>query len=150
ILGVGVLGCALALTLSVWGKKTHEVLLTTYFLWIVWILALPACWVFGYWSSVPRWFFTINPFDLTLNAYNPSRPFSPDFGDQLSFVAGTLLISVALAALAVARLRPVIVGQWGRAEPSRPASPRRRPRLGPALDGNPVLWREWHRRRPTR
>src|SRR5262249_17721137 len=27
---------------------------------------------------------------------------------------------------------------------------RNRLRIEPTLDGNPVLWREWHRRRPTR
>src|SRR5207302_812028 len=83
-LGVAVLGCTLALTLSVWGRKTHEVL------------------------------------------------------------------------LAVTRVRTV-----GRRRGGRPARPGRRrlARLldgparwlpGPSLDGNPVLWREWHHRRSSR
>jgi ABC-type transport system involved in multi-copper enzyme maturation permease subunit len=54
----------------------------------------------------------------------------------------------------VTRLRPAIIHQWGRSEPSGSARVRRgsgRGRgFGPTLDGNPVLWREWHRRRPSR
>jgi ABC-type transport system involved in multi-copper enzyme maturation permease subunit len=57
--------------------------------------------------------------------------------------------------LAVFRLRAVALSQAAR--PAR----RRRPALGgfgprglrlpgPSLDGNPVLWREWHRRQPSR
>ena len=36
-----VFGCSLALTLSVWGRKTHEVLLATYAFGILYLLAGP-------------------------------------------------------------------------------------------------------------
>ncbi len=40
-LACGVFGCTLALTLSVWGRKTHEVLLATYAFGIFWLLSAP-------------------------------------------------------------------------------------------------------------
>ena len=47
-LGVAVLGCSLALTFSVWASKTHEVLLATYAVMGLWLLAIPAARFFGY------------------------------------------------------------------------------------------------------
>src|SRR5262249_6789042 len=44
-LGVAVVGCTLALTLSVWGSKAHEILLATYMIWTVVLLASPIWWV---------------------------------------------------------------------------------------------------------
>src|SRR3954471_18522874 len=41
VLSCAIFGCALALTLSVWGKKTHEVLLATYAFGILYLLAAP-------------------------------------------------------------------------------------------------------------
>src|SRR5690349_5125214 len=40
-LACAVFGCTLALTLSVWGRKTHEVLLATYAFGIFWLLSAP-------------------------------------------------------------------------------------------------------------
>ena len=118
ILGVAVLGCALALTLSVWGKKTHEVLLATYVVWVVWVVTIPALVVVNGFARLPGWLLKTNPIGLTVAAQDPSNPSSPGFGDQLLFLAAALVISAALLALAVARLRPVIIHQWGRAETS--------------------------------
>ena len=76
----------------------------------------------------------------------------------LAFLLACLAISALLAIIAAWRVRAVAVKQAGRGV----ASPRRRfgrrfsrpawlPRLpGPSLDGNPVLWREWQRFRPSR
>src|SRR5947209_11410025 len=58
-------------------------------------------------------------------------------------------------------MRAVVIRQAGRGKATRradhPPGARRGPlaRLArllpsPSLDGNPVLWREWHRRRPSR
>ena len=38
-IGCAVLGCSLALTLSVWGRKTHEVLMITYLIIILWLFS---------------------------------------------------------------------------------------------------------------
>jgi len=150
IVGVTVLGCALALTISVWGKKTHEVLLATYGVLTVWVVVIPAAFLVNRFTRFPGWLLKTNPIGLTIATTDPSRPSSPGVGDQLLFLAAALLISAALLALAVARLRPAIIHQWGRPEQSNSARVRRRYGYGPTLDGNPVLWREWHRRRPSR
>ena len=54
-IGCAVMGCSLAMILSVWGRKTHEVLMLTYLILIVW-LASPA-WVAiatsSLWSQPP-------------------------------------------------------------------------------------------------
>jgi ABC-type transport system involved in multi-copper enzyme maturation permease subunit len=158
LLGVAVLGCTLALALSVWGRKTHEVLLATYLAWIIWFLLVPGAafvsWHLGYGFKPPDAILRSNVFVLTASANNPSDPSSPGIGDQVLFLAVAVGVSAALLTLTVKRLRPVIVGQWGGAERPERASVRARlrasSRLGPALDDNPVLWREWHRNRPSR
>ena len=52
-LACAVFGCTLALTLSVWGRKTHEVLLATYAFGILYLLAAPI-WA-GLVPMLPRW-----------------------------------------------------------------------------------------------
>jgi ABC-type transport system involved in multi-copper enzyme maturation permease subunit len=41
VLACAVFGCTLALTLSVWGRKTHEVLMATYVFGILYLLSAP-------------------------------------------------------------------------------------------------------------
>src|SRR5262245_14351700 len=169
-LACAVFGCTLALTLSVWGRKTHEVLLATYAFGILYLLAAPM------WAALipmlPRWALAWLPGYLALLPYNPvflalgplGAP--PGLGPvglpaQAWFCTLGLLTSALLAAAATWRMRAVVVRQAGRGEATRradhPAGARRGPlaRLArllpsPSLDGNPVLWREWHRRRPSR
>jgi ABC-type transport system involved in multi-copper enzyme maturation permease subunit len=165
--GLAVLGCSMALALSVWQGKTHEVMLAVYAVWTLWSLALP---VFemcnGWWA--PDWLKVSNPFWLTLAPCN--NPGQTSMVEPVLFLIACLLASAGLAALAVVRVRPVYLRQAGQipkaakvkvsrakkvpeASQDLPARPRR-PRLrwwpGPSLDGNPVLWREWHRNRPSR
>jgi ABC-type transport system involved in multi-copper enzyme maturation permease subunit len=157
-LALAVLGCALALALSVWATKTHEVLMGVYAAQILWLIA-PLLW----WSWAasagfpppPDWFQNANPYVLVFAPYN--RPGSVGALDYAAFAGGALGISAALAGLTVLRLRPAVVGQSGR--PEEPAGRGRSRRglgrlvpewAGPSLDGNPVLWREWHRNRPSR
>ncbi|HWE35441.1 MAG TPA: ABC transporter permease subunit [Isosphaeraceae bacterium] len=169
---IAVLGCSLALLLSIRAKKTHEVLLLTYLLWTLWLLIRPIVvqvqWVFGGGWSAPWWLAEIDPFLLSFAPYDRSGPHvgAPEI---LLFVAGCLAISVALLTLAVRQVRRFPVQ-----ESSQPVA-RKRPRWrwwrkleggfdrincawaratsylpGPSLDANPVLWREWHRNRPSR
>jgi ABC-type transport system involved in multi-copper enzyme maturation permease subunit len=159
-LGVAVLGCALALTLSVWGTKTHEVLLATYAIVLVWLLLAPI-WAtlrgafVGTWTTAPVWLIGTNPAAMVL-AQSP-RPGILDLAHQAALGAGCVLVAAALTALAIAKVRVVAARQAGRAPRARrdrhgTGAPARGARLlpGPTLDGNPVLWREWHRRRPSR
>jgi len=188
---VAVLGCALALSISVEVKKTDEVVMAVLALVTCWLLSLPL-WgglsrAYGL-PAPPEWFFATNPFVLVYAPYTwPGR-----FGlfEVAIFVAVAMAISAGLLAMTIARLRrfvlPAEVGRRkrrfripaprlvpreadtpvGRPSPAprgadtpvgRPfrapmaAIRRWRERLpGPSLDGNPVLWREWHRSRPSR
>jgi ABC-type transport system involved in multi-copper enzyme maturation permease subunit len=159
--GVAVLGCALALTLSVWGKKTQEVLMATYAFWVVWLLASPMShqaraylpgWMTWPLDQMEAW----DPFRLAFGPY--VRPGSVTLIDDLIFLAGTGLLSVALTALSVWRMRPVALRDLGRGAtrsrwPSWLIGARVRAwlrQLGPGLDLNPVLWREWYRNNPSR
>jgi ABC-type transport system involved in multi-copper enzyme maturation permease subunit len=160
--GVAVLSCALALTLSVWGRKTHEVLTATYVALILWLLAVPLgalfFWNVGGGPAAQWWWIrskVTNPFYLAFAPY--ADPGAVSLGTDVAFFTGCLLTSAALAALAVVRVRSVATRQAGRVASvgRRWALPDLRwPRLpgwrGPSLDDNPVLWREWHRRRPSR
>src|SRR4051794_19031356 len=172
-LACAVFGCTLALTLSVWGRKTHEVLLATYAFGIFWLLSAPIwaglVWMLPWWAR-PAWL----PGSLALVPYNPVflalSPLSAGgppglgpmgLGAQARFCALGLLTSALMATAATWRIRAVVIRQAGRGEATsraeHPAGARRGPlaRLArllpaPSLDGNPVLWREWHRRRPSR
>ncbi|MEO6812180.1 MAG: ABC transporter permease subunit, partial [Isosphaeraceae bacterium] len=155
---LALLGCTLALTLSVWAKKTHDVLMATYAIWVVLLLFQPI------WQLValsgpgvagpPSWVLHLNPFWLAFAAY--SAPNQVKGADYAVFFAATLGASLLLMIVAVARMRAVSLRD------NEPAT-RRRPRAGlgwigrlrralpgPTLDSNPVLWREWHRNRPSR
>ncbi len=160
-LGLAFLGCALAFAFSVWGKKTHEVLLATYSVWMVWLLASPMAhqaraYVPG-WASWPLdQLEACDPYRLAYGPY--SRPGSVSLADDVAFLFVTLALSGALAALCVWRMRPVALRDFSRGERRTrwPLWMRRRlgsplSRLpGPSLDWDPVLWREWHRNRPSR
>lgn len=157
--GVSILGCSLALFFSVWGTKLHDVLMATYAVLIVWVLAGPLLWFFsmlGVWPwRVPTWLNLTNPFWL---AFAVSwRSGQVDLTQDLRFLGACLGVSAVLISLAVLRLRAAALNQSG-----RPTAPWRwnvrfgAPKLPlpgwlrPELDPNPVLWREWQRRRPTR
>jgi ABC-type transport system involved in multi-copper enzyme maturation permease subunit len=169
-LACAVFGCTLALTLSVWGRKTHEVLLATYAFGILYLLAAPI-WAGLVPMLLPRWALARLPGFLALLPYNPvilvlaplnGAPLVPiGLGQQVRFFTLGLLASALLAAAATWRIRAVVIRQAGRGEATRRADRHTGAREGalarlsrllpsPSLDGNPVLWREWRRRRPSR
>jgi ABC-type transport system involved in multi-copper enzyme maturation permease subunit len=158
VAAVAVLGCAMALAVSVWAKKPHEVFMATYTFWLLVLLAYPICQVLargGRLPAAPRWVLLADPFYLAFAPYIEPGVTSP--AEYAGFFAATLGASLALAALAVWRMRPATVRDASRPAARRDAldrlgtlgrAIRRLP--GPSLDGNPVLWREWHRNRPSR
>ena len=151
-LGVAVLGCSLALVFSLWAGKTHEALLGTYAVWGLWLLARPMLSMLGGLYGLSPWIppRTFDPFSLAFAPY--VWPGSVGWGDYLRFLGVTLSLSAALTTLAVLRLRAVCTRERARTRGLRLfRSWPRLPRLpGPTLDFNPVLWREWHRNRPSR
>jgi ABC-type transport system involved in multi-copper enzyme maturation permease subunit len=153
---VAILGCSLALTLSVWMSKAHEVMIVVFAIWVVWLMALPVCELTttGWWA--PDWLKLSNPFWLTLAPYNnPAMKIT--LLEPIVFLLASLVLSGGLAALSVARLRPVYLHQANRVPKAVKDSRAARwfhgqvkwwP--GPSLDKNPVLWREWRRNRPSK
>jgi ABC-type Na+ efflux pump permease subunit len=164
-LACGVFGCTLALTLSVWGRKTHEVLLATYAFGIFWVLSAPI-WIGLHsmlpWQARPGWLpgslalLLYNPVYLTLGPLGGAPGQAVGLWEQVRFCTLGILVSAMMAAASTWRMRAVVIRQAGRGEASRRSG--RRSKLAwlsrvlpsPSLDGNPVLWREWHRRRPSR
>jgi ABC-type transport system involved in multi-copper enzyme maturation permease subunit len=141
--GMAVLLCTLALLLSVWGSKTHEVLAVTYFALFGWLIVYPISEVIG-WSPVAFW--KADPLQLTLAPY--SAPGSVDWGNYLAFLGVTLLMSSALVAVAVLRVRKAAYPMGSRSRGRRRFFSLNR--FGPPLDSHPVLWREWRRTRSSR
>lgn len=154
--GVVVLSCSLALLLSIWGSKTHEVLLVSYLIVIGWLLTLPVysllSFSFGF-AAPPSWLDYANPYWLIFAPY--SNPNATDLSDAAYYFLVTTGLAAIMLLIAIVKMRSVTVHQAGRAERAGPAKqPRagraRDRRFGPSLDRNPVLWLEWHRRRPSR
>jgi ABC-type transport system involved in multi-copper enzyme maturation permease subunit len=147
--GAAVVRCALALLLSVWGTRTHEVLLVTYAVYAVWIGIGPAWLIYNRIGLMiygpPFWLLRSNPLVLVIGlAWGPLRTGWFAVGQ---FLVGSLLAVAALTQIAIVGLRPVAVHQLER--PRRAADPLagrwRQWWPGPSLDRNPVLWREWRR-----
>ena len=154
ILAVALLGCTMAMALSVWARKPHEVVLVTYTFWILVLLLYPLWFALSMGRLVgtpPPWTLVADPYYLAFAPY--SVPGRLDIWDYLGFFVGMLGASGALTVLAIWRMRPV--ASQGNVDD------RKEPRLGllarlmrwlpgPSLDRNPVHWREWHRSRTSR
>jgi ABC-type transport system involved in multi-copper enzyme maturation permease subunit len=153
IVAMALLGCTIALTLSVWASKTHEVILSTYAVWILSLLLWPIWYGLstgGLVGAPPDWTLLANPFYIAFAPY--AFPLKLEFRDYVGFFGVTLGSSAVLCMLAVWRTRPVAC----RGNRDKSGNPRlgRLGRMtrwlpGPSLDRDPVLWREWHRSRPT-
>jgi ABC-type transport system involved in multi-copper enzyme maturation permease subunit len=154
ILAVALVGCTMAMALSVWARKPHEVVLVTYTFWMVVVFLWPA------WSGIsagswvgppPPWGPATNLYYLAFAPY--ATPNQLGFWDYFGFFATALGLSAVLTILAIVRMRSVACRGIGdrRKEPMLSLVSRIARRLpGPSLDRNPVLWREWHRARPSR
>ena len=144
-LGVGVAGCTLALALSVWSHKPHEVLLATYSVLAVLLLALPAWNMFSRIGptppTTPAWLEKSNPFWLAFAPY--LRPQSVTLDDYLLFLGGCAGLTAVFTLLATLTLRWAAQGKVNSGARMRKRKQARwhLPRFGPSLDFNPVLWR---------
>jgi ABC-type transport system involved in multi-copper enzyme maturation permease subunit len=153
IVAVAMLGCSLALVLSVWARRTHEVMLAVYVVWALVLLAWPIWYALALGGVLPapdRWLLVANPFYLAFAPY--SKPGQVSLLEYLGFFFVVAAASVVSILVAVWRVRPVARHSEGKAQ--RDAGFGWLGRLsralpGPSLDGNPVLWREWHRLRPS-
>ncbi len=154
IVGVAVLGVAVAMTYSVWATRPHEALMATYATWAVWLLAALA------WSETFRrpaassLLYSSNPFWLIFGYQGPAS--GSVFARRALFLVGCLAVSVVLAAVATWQLRPVTLQQGSRkGRRTAPRSSKGGGRLrwtgihGTSLDRDPILRREWHRRQSS-
>jgi ABC-type transport system involved in multi-copper enzyme maturation permease subunit len=156
-LAVAVLGCTLALAISVRATTTHEVLMAVYAIEFAWVLS-PLVWeilqMVGGVGVTPDWIHGINPFMLAWAPYAWPNYLSLEW--LAGVLGGMMAISAGLTVYAVLRLRAEVTGRAGRRVGQgsswmgrfRERLARWRP--GPSLDRDPVLWREWHRSRPSR
>ncbi len=140
--------------------------MASYLVLLAWMLSFPIWYGLSFSglgiAKPPEWFGWTNPFALVADV----RPGALPLHHHGLFLLGCLTASALMAAIAILRIRPVAVAQMNRPARSRRRWWRRRPRVGevartprrrpfqgwfsPSLDGNPVLWREWQRKRPSR
>jgi ABC-type transport system involved in multi-copper enzyme maturation permease subunit len=155
--GTALVCCSLALLASVWARKPHQALLIAYAFVGLWVAAGP---------FAARLFFSGPPATLAFPILIMSNPigaaFAPDFSwaawsfglrEQIGFFGAAALVSSVLVRAATRRLRSTVLAQVSQSvRRERPDAPARLVDYlpGPSLDDNAVLWREWHRRRPTR
>src|SRR5262249_54647715 len=133
-IGIGVLGCSLALGFSLRAKRTHEAMLATYSVWGIWVLWRPFITLM---NSAFGWSLAYPPklADPYLLAFAPYwYPGTTTLADYLEFLATTVGISLAVTGWVVFRVRAVCttvevakkasVRRWlerfaGRLDPSR-------------------------------
>ena len=155
IVAMSVLGCTIALAAprSGPGSRLHEVILATYTVFIAGLLLWPIWYFLTSIRAVgppPPWTLLSNPFYVAFVPY--ADPGKLEYLDYLIFFGVALGASAILTGLAVWRMRPVACrGGADNSRRLRIGLIGRLTRLvtGPTLDRNPVLWREWHRSRPS-
>ena len=145
--GTAVLGCAVALAISIVSRRLHETLTATY--------ALLAGWVMGYGilfmirftaagrlvpAGWPAWFLDVNPYWLALEPIVSPGTYQPV--EEWKFLASTTGLALGIAAVAAWRLKASALAEF---------SPLRRRswlsrlpffRSIVSLDACPVFWRE--------
>ncbi len=156
---LAVLGCSLTTLVSVWGSKPHEVLCVVYSVWALWILP----WAFlqqiddGTYTPILNWIRPAIPFWAAFQAtVAPLGIVQQPILAALVFAAIMIPLSLIFTWLAVISLHPAALRDAERKrKPVVESKAARRFRRdvpwwpSPSLDKNPVLWREWHRNRPT-
>ncbi len=157
---ISVVGASLALAVSARVEKAHEVLMVVYAFWVIWLLVAPI-WlgiVRGVPGAVPAWVLYLNPYllgfthdtNLTRRGLLPPSGWE-HMGIYLAVNAGLSLLAIVFAIYALR----IEAAPEKRHERRERALARFRARYFswwpcPDLDRNPVLWREWHRNRPSK
>src|SRR5215469_5089672 len=98
ILAVALLGCTMALALSVWARKPHEVVLVVYTFWMLVMLLWPIWFGLSTGMAIgrpPGWSLVADPFYLAFAPY--TAPGWVGFWDYVGFFLAILGASAALA-----------------------------------------------------
>ncbi len=152
IVGAALLGCAIALVISLYVGKTHEALLLAYLFTAAWLLSYPIAWALTagpFMRPPPDWLLYLNPFVLLFAPANPRSQISIDH--YMVYVAVTLGLAAIVSLLAAWRLRTVVLHQAGESSTTKRAtSDRTRRRSERLLSRAPMSWYERHRKRPSR
>jgi len=125
VLSCAVFGCTLALTLSVWGRKTHEVLMATYVFGILYLLSAPI--LIAIQSRLPMawrppWFamglLEYNPVFLVMAAVEGPPPgMRPvTLWTHATFLGLGVAASAVLVGVATWRMRRVVIRQLGQGD----------------------------------
>jgi ABC-type transport system involved in multi-copper enzyme maturation permease subunit len=155
--GTAVVCCSLGLLISVWARKPHQALVLAYTLVGTWVAVAPvthALFLGGPPATIAAVGMDLaNPFFAAFapDVAAPSWPLG--LREQAGFFLAALLVAIGFVSVATGRLRGVVLAQESRpVKRERPGAPARLVDFvpGPSLDGNAVLWREWHRKRPSR
>ena len=158
---VAVVACSVAMAVSLRVKKPQQALLATYVVLGLWLALHPIYRMIRFRidgvsftddsDRVIWWVYLTNP------AGQLGAPIVYPTGHGTRHLAAFVSLALAASALLTIRsirdLRRVVIGQADRPmKRQRADMPFRLIDLipGPPLDGNPILWREWHRKRPTR
>ena len=156
ILGAGAICCSLALFISIWSKKPYQALLAAYSIEAVWLLARPILEAIE--AAHPSYgniFYIFN--HNMLGSLNPITFLRDELatgallGRSFLFFAVSIAIAFAIAWRGSRNLRRVVLTQS--IAPLRRAKPGFAAKIlaklpEPSLDADPILWREWHRKRP--
>ena len=156
-ISLAVLGCSFALMLSVWASRPHEVLSVVFAVWTIWLVVWPVGGIIsrGMIMVSDTLIYAHPCFVVVVPFYTPNQVslWAPVLFSLVCLVVGAVFTSIAVWKVRVvgcrsARVRTKRVGWLGRGL-GRVRGQVRWGR-GPSLDADPVLWREWHRTRPSR
>lgn len=157
-IGCAVVAGSLAMALSLRGRSTQEVLITTYMIMIGWIAAPVLLRFASYLATgspggiaildIRPWLIWVHPYVLAFAPYD--APGTVTLGTDLGFLAGCLILIAPLVGLTTVRLRVVVAtSQSARAARCLPRFLGAPSLFTPSLDGNPLAWREWRRSRSS-
>jgi hypothetical protein len=148
------LGCSLALVLSIGARRFHEVLVATYVLLVAWVLGYPTLFMIrmtAVGGLIPgwcmRWMLDVNPFWLALGPVVDTS--ASHSGEVWSFVCGTVALSAMLMAGAAGMFRAVAVRDQCQANWPRFCRYFDVGRSKSILDSHPVFWRECRLQQPS-
>ena len=126
-IGCALVACSLAMALSVYGRKPHEVLVMTYMIIMLWIASPalvgivhevlvgpppPVTAGANLWTILYQCAEWSNPFVLAMAPYQ--TPGRLGIGAYMGYLSGCLAVSAGLTGLATARIRVVALRQAGR------------------------------------
>ncbi len=147
--GVAVFASCLAMVLSVWFRKPHQALLTTYVVLGTWLAFFPVLNRYQLGPDPGSPLLLASPFVMALSPYLPGGD-EPSLIPPTIFLLVMILVSSLLVMVTIKKLRPVAIRQMDRPQKrERIERPNLLPNLrpGPSMDANPILWREWHRKK---